>query len=85
MTTDYLVKLFNDQKGLCYYTGINIIWGARQNKALPNTPSLDRLIPSKGYVKGNVVWCSFFVNTMKGTLDEKSFYDLIKKIVRYKC
>ena len=31
----------------------------------PNSPSLDRLVPKKGYVKGNVAWISNRANSMK--------------------
>jgi hypothetical protein len=30
-------------------------------------PSLDRIIPSKGYVPGNVVWISAYANLLKNT------------------
>ena len=37
-----------------------------------NTPTLDKIIPKFGYVRGNVHVISFKANTMKsnGTLDE---------------
>ncbi len=64
LTTEYLLNIWNEQDGKCYYTGEPMIFGARQGKAIPNSASLDRLIPELGYVKGNVVWCTFFCNTM---------------------
>ena len=30
-------------------------------------PSLDRIIPAKGYVPGNVIWISMMANTIKAT------------------
>ena len=38
----------------------------------PNSPSLDKLIPSKGYVKGNIAVISHKANLMKsnGSLEE---------------
>jgi hypothetical protein len=47
----------------------------------PEGVSLDRLNPSAGYMKGNVAFCRFFVNAMKGNLSEKEFYDLMKRIL----
>lgn len=48
------------------------------------SPSLDRIIPEKGYVKGNIVVVSLKANTMKSnaTLDEiKQLYDFYKTII----
>ena len=81
LTTAYLVALYEKQEGKCYYTGENIGWGYGKGKAMPNSASLDRLIPENGYVKSNVVWCSFRVNTMKGNLTEKKFYRYIENIL----
>lgn len=81
LTTEYLLDLYNKQESKCYYSGETMIFGAKQGKALPNTASLDRLIPEKGYVRGNVVWCTFFVNTMKGGLTENEFYQFMNRIL----
>jgi hypothetical protein len=44
-----------------------------------NSPSIDRLVPGKGYVKGNVAIVSYRANRIKdyGTLDE------LRKVVAY--
>lgn len=84
LTVDYLVNLFENQNGKCYYSGKSIFFGIGDRYALPNSASLDRLIPELGYVKNNVVWTSFFINTMKGNLSENLFYQLIKVILDYK-
>jgi hypothetical protein len=36
-----------------------------QRKKSPNSPSLDKIIPSKGYIKGNVWVISNRANTLK--------------------
>jgi hypothetical protein len=81
LTVDYLVKLFEQQNKKCYYSGDEIFFGFTGVK--PNSASLDRKNPELGYVQGNIVWCSYFVNTMKGNLPEKDFISLINKIVSY--
>lgn len=44
--------------------------------------SLDRVIPSLGYVRGNVVLCTFWMNTMKGNRTKAEFLDACKTVVR---
>lgn len=83
LTTDYLVELFEKQNGKCYYSGKEIYFGAYK-KPDPFSASLEKLIPELGYVQGNVVWCSYFINTMKGNLKELEFYNLIQLILDYR-
>ena len=47
-------------------------WTDDSKGAQPNSPTLDRVIPEKGYVKGNVAIISHKANLIKnnGTLDE---------------
>jgi hypothetical protein len=52
----------------CPVFGIALEWSSYRengNGALPNSPSLDRIDPSKGYVKGNVWIISHRANTIK--------------------
>ena len=87
LDVDFLVDLFNQQKGLCYYTGekMELTSGLGTTRvSLNNRPyqfSLDRLIPEKGYVKGNVVWCGWLVNTCKNMFNETQFYDFCEKVL----
>lgn len=80
LTTEYLVSIFEQQHGKCYYTGVPIHFGA-EGHANASSASVDRLVPSLGYVQGNIVYCSYFVNTMKGSLTEKEFYKMIEMIL----
>jgi hypothetical protein len=54
----------------CPVLGIPLIPGKGVNN--PNAPSLDRLIPEKGYTKENVFWLSWRANRIKSdsSLDE---------------
>ena len=50
------------------------------------SPSLDRIIPEKGYVKGNIIVVSLKANTMKNnaTIEEiKNLYDFYNNIDTY--
>lgn len=45
-----------------------------------DSPSLDRLNPNEGYVKKNVVWCTFSVNSFKQSLNYEEFMTQLSKI-----
>lgn len=68
----------------CPVLGIELCVG--NGSAQDNSPSLDRIIPGKGYVKGNVIVVSHKANTIKNnaTVEElemvlKFYKDLIMK------
>lgn len=81
LTVDYLLDLYGQQDGYCYYTGRKMILGWLDGKCHHDTLSLDKLDPSKGYTKGNVVWCSFLSNTMKRNMTELQFYEIMEQIL----
>lgn len=54
----------------CPVLGIELSFMNRGIK--DNSPSLDRIDPSKGYIKGNVMVMSFLANSMKRTADSKT-------------
>lgn len=82
LTVDYLINLFNQQSGKCYYTGSNMNIGGPLSR---DSLSLERLTPLHGYVQGNVVWCSYLLNTMKQNLTEQEFYDKIRQVLQVRC
>lgn len=57
---------------VCPLLGIPVFVNEGKAKPKPNSPSLDRIDPLKGYVKGNVWVISLKANTMKSnaTLEE---------------
>lgn len=50
----------------CPIFGMKLDYG-RKKHVLPNSPSIDRIRPEKGYVKGNIAVISHLANTIKGT------------------
>ena len=54
-------------------------WGV-YDSSKEDSPSIDRIVPEKGYVKGNVRWVSDICNTLKSNrnieLLEKLYFDL---------
>jgi hypothetical protein len=45
---------------------------------------IDRLIPDKGYIEGNVVSCCQTCNYLKNSYTEDEFIDIIRKIYEFK-
>lgn len=81
LTKEFLLELWNNQKGLCFYTGLEMK-NSMGNKGFQcwDSPSLDRLNPSKGYTEDNVVWCIFGVNSFKQSLTLEQFKEQVSKI-----
>lgn len=50
---------------VCPVLGIEITPGIGTGRARPGSPSLDRIIPELGYVRGNVIVTSHRANTLK--------------------
>lgn len=67
---EYLLARYETQQGLCFYTDTKMEW--KRGGIRPNSMSFDKVIPSFGYTKGNVVLCTNRINTVKSdlTLDE---------------
>ena len=60
--TNYLEEIY-PKDDLCPILGIKLVRGKGGVK--DNSPSLDKIIPKKGYVRGNVVWISMRANLIK--------------------
>lgn len=60
-----------DIPDVCPILGINLVFHNKQGGS-PNSPSLDKIVPSLGYVKGNVIVISKRANSIKNdaSLDE---------------
>lgn len=73
---EYLNKLYNSQKGLCYYTNNKMSVTAGDDDKI----SVDRLDSNKGYVKDNIVLCKWVVNRLKSDIHADEFIELCKQI-----
>jgi hypothetical protein len=58
--------------------------GTFKSVASWNSPSLDRKTPALGYVKENVVWCLYAINSFKGEMDEEEFSSVTRSIKWWK-
>ena len=65
---------------VCPLTGAKIETGRVSSK--PSSPSLDKINPSKGYVKGNVWVISHLANTVKSNLTLKELQTILTNLER---
>lgn len=62
-----LSRIYDKQQGLCFYTDVEL--GVATGKGWSgNALSLDKVVPEKGYVLGNVVLCTRRANTIKSDI-----------------
>ena len=78
---EFLLNLWKQQNGKCFYTGIPLNgFGRSKGWQHWDAPSIDRIDSNYGYLKNNVVWCAFGVNSFKGNLTIDEFQNIINKI-----
>jgi hypothetical protein len=73
VTADFLESIWT---GVCPVFGIYLVWNASRTQE--DAPELDRIIPSLGYVKGNVVWLSRRANRLKNNVSAKELRQLLQ-------
>lgn len=70
--TDYLMSIAPEY---CPIFKVKLQWAYIGDRtSTDDRPSLDRIIPDRGYVKGNVAWISFKANRIKADGDETDLY-----------
>jgi hypothetical protein len=77
ITADYLYNLFKKQDKKCAISGLKM----NITKRDPYMLSIDKIIPSKGYVEGNVQWTCWAVNRAKGDMSLDELLTICKAIV----
>jgi hypothetical protein len=87
---DYVIDIYNQQNKNCYYTGrelkVNTSKKEHEGKRVcPDKLSIDRIDSSKGYIKGNVVLCTWAANNMKQDQSTDEFKNIIREIYNYYC
>lgn len=81
ITREYLLEIFNSQGGKCYYTGKEMKLSGSKAK---NTMSLEKKVPSLGYVIGNVAFCCNYINSAKSNLTEREYLELSETICSHR-
>lgn len=81
---DCLINMYNNQKGLCFYTKIpmqlvSISWSKLKQPQL-DVLSVDKIQPKLGYIKNNIVFCCNGINKMKGNASIQELNYFIEKL-----
>lgn len=82
LTAEDLYEELKIQKFLCKHTGKMLDFTLKSSGNYPHRdfPSVDKMSPKLGYVKGNIAWVIYVVNRMKGDLTEEEFITFCKNI-----
>lgn len=75
ITKEYLKSIY-PKNGKCLLLDIDMF--KNKGHSEPNSPSIDRIIPIKGYMEGNLIWISHKANTIKNDLSLNEMKLLLK-------
>jgi hypothetical protein len=75
---EYILELYEKQNQKCYWYGV-LLEPSIVNR-FPSKPSLDRLDPHKGYIKGNVVISCMAANIGRNSCDAMIFENFCKNL-----
>ena len=75
LTEESMLEQYHKQNGLCYYTKEPLVLETGKKSI-----SIDRIVSSKGYINGNVVFCQWIINNMKWDTDYNEFIERCGKI-----
>lgn len=84
ITENHLYSVYENQGGKCAISGRQMTLG-KPESGLPDKDamSIDRVIPSLGYTKGNVRFVTHQVNIAKGRYGDKDLIQLALDIVKF--
>lgn len=80
ISLDYLLLLNSD---VCPIFNTELLWAQKRKKNDPDCPSLDRIIPKLGYVKGNVAFISFRANNIKSDANCEELEKVLNWLKQY--
>jgi hypothetical protein len=81
LTLDYIVNLYEQQSKLCALTKREFYFGkSNGNKASANSPSIDKIDPTLGYVEGNVRLVVHHVNMAMSEFGLDALLKLVQDI-----
>jgi hypothetical protein len=81
LTVDDINEMYENQNGLCYWFKIPLI--PSEKKKNPQQPSLDRLDPNNGYIKGNVVLSCYSANIGRNENDLETWKNFLNLLFKH--
>lgn len=78
-----LKKVYDNQRGLCYYTKLplNLIFASKpERRTTFDQLSIDRIDSNKGYTLDNIVLCCLAINMMKNEFDLKELTIMLEAV-----
>lgn len=80
LNPELLVKLWEKQKGLCYYTNVPMKFDGSGGT---ESVSIDRIDSSEGYIESNIVLCCTYINRMKNDQSTQEFIRWCSLVVNH--
>jgi hypothetical protein len=83
LTLDYLIHLWEDSNAACSisYRKFDLEPSGKFAQVNPDAPSIDRIVPEKGYTQGNVRFVTYHVNVALAEFGEEKLRILCKDIL----
>lgn len=81
ISAEYMLTLWT---GKCSLTGVDFVLGKRHaGRVQPYTPSIDRIVPALGYVKGNVRLVTYQMNVALSEFGVGQFEKFINQYMKF--
>jgi hypothetical protein len=78
ITKQMIADMLSGQGERCFYSGLKFDYSSRKNN--PLYPSVDRVDSTRGYVEGNVVLTTWFMNRAKSNCTHEEFDILLANL-----
>ena len=75
---NFILELWDNQRGLCFWTQIPLLKNGPPKH--PQKASVDRIDPSKGYLKDNIVLTCQFANLGKSDVNIPTFFEFLRTL-----
>lgn len=82
LTVEFLEKMLESQGGLCFYSGLRMVFEPYGRGRNPYSVSIDQKVPGKGYTKDNVALCCWAVNSGKSDLPYEEYVNICNAVVK---